>query len=231
MTPKIKLLLVDDEQIIRNAYVRLISQRYPEIEILLAENGIEALARIEAHHPNVMMLDLGMSKMGGLKVLEAMKHANHIVPTLIVSAYDTEELLPAMRTASAQPNLESLKKPVSKSELYAALDRLFARGQSLPSSNALEAVHANTDMPLVAPAPAETVITAPTATPEPTEPVTEPLVTEPPATNRTPPIQPSTPQPTSQPAQSPSPVHRYGWMLIAALILLTLLSVLFVVGS
>jgi len=131
MTSKVKLLLVDDEQIIRNSYIRLISQRYPDIEILLAENGIEALASIEAHHPNFMILDLGMSKMGGLKVLEAMKKNNHIVPTLIVSAYDTEDLLPAMRTASEQPHLDSLQKPVSSSKLYAALEGLFKRGRSL----------------------------------------------------------------------------------------------------
>jgi CheY-like chemotaxis protein len=73
MTPKI--LIVDDEPHIR----LLISQTLEELEdrgceLLTADNGVAALAVIQAEQPNLVFLDVMMPKLDGFEVCRTVKH-------------------------------------------------------------------------------------------------------------------------------------------------------------
>lgn len=81
------LLLVDDEAIIRKAFSRMITKEYPQVKIVLAEHGLEALDMVAEHHPDMMILDLGMMHMGGFEVLQQLAQRNQVIPTLVMSAY------------------------------------------------------------------------------------------------------------------------------------------------
>ncbi len=122
-----KLLLVDDEAIIRKAFSRMISKEYPALEVVLAEHGLEALEMVATHHPDMMILDLGMMHMGGFEVLQQLAKRNQSIPTLVMSAYDMDDVMDLMVDASQQPDIAFIKKPVEREVFMTALARLIER--------------------------------------------------------------------------------------------------------
>ena len=61
----IKVLVVDDSTVVRKIIVGIIT-KHPEIEVITASNGIEALEKIEVENPDVVTLDIDMPHMNGL---------------------------------------------------------------------------------------------------------------------------------------------------------------------
>jgi DNA-binding response OmpR family regulator len=70
-----KILIVDDEAHIRILLERtLIDFEDEGVEILMAENGEEALELIKTEKPNLVFLDVMMPKMNGFDVCNAVKN-------------------------------------------------------------------------------------------------------------------------------------------------------------
>lgn len=69
-----KLLIVDDE-----AHIRMLIEQTLEdleddgVELLFAENGLEALELIQEERPNLVFLDVMMPKMNGMEVCQKVK--------------------------------------------------------------------------------------------------------------------------------------------------------------
>lgn len=69
-----KILIADDEANIRILMEQVLEKLEDEgVELLIAENGKEALAIIEDEKPNLVFLDMMMPKMNGLDVCRAVK--------------------------------------------------------------------------------------------------------------------------------------------------------------
>lgn len=62
----IKILLVDDEPNILIPLEFLVQQQ--GYQVIKATNGLEALAAVETHHPDIMVLDVMMPGMDGFEV-------------------------------------------------------------------------------------------------------------------------------------------------------------------
>lgn len=72
------ILVADDEPFIRNIICEILSQ---EFNMITAENGEEALAKIKSAKPSLIVLDIDMPKMTGhqvCKVLRSDKDIKHI---------------------------------------------------------------------------------------------------------------------------------------------------------
>lgn len=66
-----KVLIVDDEPAIITMYrTKLLEEGF---EVVVSEDGEEAIARAKADRPDVILLDLIMPKVNGLDVLKALK--------------------------------------------------------------------------------------------------------------------------------------------------------------
>jgi len=82
---EITLLYVEDDAQTRDVITLMISRKFPELTLLLAENGREGLDLFRAHHPDVIMTDIlmpgidGISMCREIKILE--KNARIIVLT------------------------------------------------------------------------------------------------------------------------------------------------------
>jgi two-component system KDP operon response regulator KdpE len=78
----VKILIADDDpQILRALRVMLGARGY---DVLLARTGAEALAVATKQHPDLVMLDLGMPHLDGLRVIEGLRGWS-AVPILVVS--------------------------------------------------------------------------------------------------------------------------------------------------
>ena len=88
-----KVLIVEDDQFLANAYrVKLTKQGF---EIQLAGNGIEALEILKSFMPDVIITDLVMPEMDGFAFLEALRSDPTIsgIPVVVSSSLgQTEDL-------------------------------------------------------------------------------------------------------------------------------------------
>lgn len=85
--PRQTILIVDDEpQIQRFLGHALTAAGY---DTVLAANGHEALSRLAAHEPDLMILDLGLPDMNGKEVIERLRLRSDL-PVIVLSAHDQE---------------------------------------------------------------------------------------------------------------------------------------------
>src|SRR5262245_38695442 len=84
---KIRALIVDDEPIARRG-IRLHLESQPRIEVIgECVNGLEAVAAIQEHSPDLVFLDVQMPEMDGFEVIQAVGCEQ--MPTVVfVTAYD-----------------------------------------------------------------------------------------------------------------------------------------------
>jgi len=87
----IKVLVVDDALADRALVSGLIGKRL-ESTILEAPDGRQALALIEAQHPDIVITDLQMPEMNGLELVTAVKANFPDIPVLLMTAQGSEEI-------------------------------------------------------------------------------------------------------------------------------------------
>jgi len=78
-----KVLVVDDNPVSREL-VREVLQS-PDIEVLEASNGQEALDRITASFPDLVLLDLRMPGMGGFNVLQEIRQSPRLCSIRVIA--------------------------------------------------------------------------------------------------------------------------------------------------
>lgn len=116
-----KILLIDDEKIIRDGLQAMIS-RMPGLafEIGQAGDGEEALRAAEGMEPDVLLLDVRMPNMDGLAFLERYRAGGGRGKVLILSGYGEFDYA---KKAIQYGAFDYLLKPVQRSVLFAALKR------------------------------------------------------------------------------------------------------------
>ncbi|MBI5575571.1 MAG: response regulator [Deltaproteobacteria bacterium] len=80
-----KILVVDDEENIRELYRDELSEEGYSVE--LAENGQAALSKFEKFQPDLVTLDVMMPGMNGIEVLRRIREKNPSVPVLLLTAF------------------------------------------------------------------------------------------------------------------------------------------------
>lgn len=102
-----KVVIADDSEAVRLLF-RATLDTHPDIEVLgEAANGVEALAAVHAHEPDVLVLDLSMPEMDGLQVLLAMRADESIGTRVVVlSGYARDRLAPIVLESGAVAYLE-----------------------------------------------------------------------------------------------------------------------------
>lgn len=87
MAEQTKILIVDDEKVIRNGCRRVLVDN--EYQVLCAENGCEAMSIIEKEEVDIILLDLKMPEMGGEEVLEQVCKLYPNIIVIIITGHGT----------------------------------------------------------------------------------------------------------------------------------------------
>ena len=83
----ISIIIAEDQNMLRQAMVQLI-KLHGDFEILAdVDNGLDAIKIIEAHHPDVVILDIEMSGMTGLEVLAEIRKKHLNIKVIIVTTF------------------------------------------------------------------------------------------------------------------------------------------------
>ena len=115
----IKILIADDEPSVLEIMARKVASS--EFQVIMARDGIEAWEKIEAHHPDIVLLDLVMPRMDGFEVLSRLRKtppSNKWVPAIIISAND--EVLNMQKTFELQAD-HYLTKPCTIEDILKAI--------------------------------------------------------------------------------------------------------------
>lgn len=115
-------LIVEDEPLLRAELRDQLRALWPELELAgEAENGIEAIAQLEALRPDVVFLDI---QIPGLNGLEVARHIPESAQIVFVTAY-AEHALQAFEAGAA----DYLVKPLNTARLLQTIKRLKTRSR------------------------------------------------------------------------------------------------------
>jgi CheY-like chemotaxis protein len=123
------ILIVDDQPFM----VRLIQFNLERagFQIISARNGREAIEQAEARQPDLIVMDVMMSEMDGLKALSELKRreTTQRIPVILITA---KGQMLTRQEAEAQGAALLLSKPFSPTQLQHAIRRLLAGDSPIP---------------------------------------------------------------------------------------------------
>jgi DNA-binding response OmpR family regulator len=122
-----RILVVDDEQPLRHALVRFFENCGFQVDS--ASNGIEALDKLGAKPPDLMILDVRMPEMGGVDLLAAMRRLGVKATVIMLTANEDIEIAKRCLDLGAR---DYLTKPVSLSTLEKAVQWQLSAALNAP---------------------------------------------------------------------------------------------------
>tara|TARA_R110000782_G_scaffold166718_1_gene258618 strand:+ start:1663 stop:2397 length:735 start_codon:yes stop_codon:yes gene_type:complete len=120
-----KILIVDDEALARERLHDLVIELYPDAITIEAINGIDALDKISAHSPEIILLDIRMPGMDGLELANHLLHLDSPPAIVFTTAYQDHTL-----SAFDANAVDYLLKPIRKERLKIAIERAAVVSQS-----------------------------------------------------------------------------------------------------
>lgn len=156
MSDTIRVLLTDDHAVLR-AGLRALLDREPDMRVVgEATTGEEAVERVEALRPDVVVMDLSMPGAGGLEATRQITALGHGTRVLVLTVHAEEEyLLPVLEAGgsgyvtktSADEDLTRAIRTVARGDvfLYPTAATLLLRGFNAKSERGQDPLERLTD--------------------------------------------------------------------------------------
>jgi len=123
MNNRICCVIAEDEQIFRDALIKLLAVQWPELDVVAAcEDGAEALEAIAEHQPSIAFLDIRMPGLSGMDVAAATASISPTTQIVFVTAYNQYAI-----DAFEKGAIDYLLKPIDPKRLANTIQRLQAR--------------------------------------------------------------------------------------------------------
>ena len=130
----VRILIVDDQKIVREG-IKILLEKSADIEIIGdAVDGNEGLKKVELLKPDIVMLDINMPGISGLAVAKKIRFQFPEIKIIMLSSHEDEEYVKKATEAGAKGYL---LKDASSQELEWSI-RLVNRGYSAIKSELLE---------------------------------------------------------------------------------------------
>jgi DNA-binding NtrC family response regulator len=115
MDDKTRILVVDDEEVVRLSHIRTLASIHCDVEVV--RDGNEALQVMQQRPADVVLLDLRMPGMDGMSVLRAIKERWPDSEVIIITGYPTIE---SAKEAVRLGAYDYLAKPVGPADVINA---------------------------------------------------------------------------------------------------------------
>ncbi len=126
---EIRIIVVDDQAVVRQGFVSLISTVADMRVIAEGTNGREAVALYREHRPDVVLMDLRMPEMGGVEAISTIRREFSDAKVSVLTTYDGDEDIYRSLQAGAQGYL---LKDMFFEELESAIRAVHAGGRKIP---------------------------------------------------------------------------------------------------
>ena len=115
LTKNLSVLIVEDELALRESFQFLLQNLFAEVDT--AEDGQEALNKMDERDYDIVLTDLSMPRMSGLRLVDTIRKKSPSQIVVAISAHDDEEFSEAL----APYNVKLLTKPLEMDELFETL--------------------------------------------------------------------------------------------------------------
>ena len=96
-----RVLIVEDSPLFRKLLKETLHSRFPSMDISEAENGKEALQKVDALPPDLIFMDIKLPGENGLELTAKIKTKYPNVTVIVLTSYDTQEYREAATQAKA----------------------------------------------------------------------------------------------------------------------------------
>jgi chemosensory pili system protein ChpA (sensor histidine kinase/response regulator) len=118
-----RIMVVDDSITVRKVTSRLLERQ--GMDVVAAKDGVDAVAKLQDFHPDVMLLDIEMPRMDGFEVARHMKNSEELkdIPIIIITSRTGEK----HREMAMELGVKRyLGKPYQEAELMDNINELLA---------------------------------------------------------------------------------------------------------
>ena len=123
MTTSLRVLIVDDDQFVRSVLRDMLAPS--GYQCSEARDGVEALERVRADCPDVVLLDLLMPNMSGIQVLEEICRTHPRSRVVVITSLASDALLARALAAGASGYVV---KPFHRIEIQEAVQHALRAG-------------------------------------------------------------------------------------------------------
>lgn len=125
MSPALRILIVDDHELVRKG-LRAVLESRPGWKVCgEASNGREAVERAREHRPDVVIMDLTLPELNGLQATRQIRAALPATEVLILTMHHSEQLVHEVLSAGARGYL---LKTDAGDAVFDAIEALIRRG-------------------------------------------------------------------------------------------------------
>ena len=118
------VMVVDDSVTVRKVTSRLLERN--GMNVLTAKDGVDAIAQLQEHKPDIMLLDIEMPRMDGFEVATLVRHDERLkdLPIIMITSRTGEKHRERAMTIGVN---EYLGKPYQESDLLENIQKLVKR--------------------------------------------------------------------------------------------------------
>ena len=120
---KKKILVIDDERAVRNAF--MLTFENTDYEINTAESGMEGIEKIKRNAYNLVFLDLKMPHMDGVETLTYIRDYDKNLMVYIFTAFHQDFFVELEKASKKGLNFEIVQKPLDGDQLKTLVDNLL----------------------------------------------------------------------------------------------------------
>lgn len=134
MSNKIRIMVIDDQAVVRQGFVALINTVADMEVIAEGINGQQAIALYSQHAPDITLIDLRMPVVGGVEAITAIRSKFPDARLIVLTTYDGDEDIYRSLQAGAKGYL---LKDVFFEELETAIRTVHAGSRHIPAAIAM----------------------------------------------------------------------------------------------
>src|SRR4051812_4892606 len=101
MTTQLNLLLVDDSPADRDAVMRVLSESFPDAELIDVGTLQDGIARVRRRLPDCVLVDAELPAHASLGLLTAVKEMDARIPVIALASSEPLDILPQLLEAGA----------------------------------------------------------------------------------------------------------------------------------
>jgi DNA-binding NarL/FixJ family response regulator len=125
----IRVLIVEDHNVVRQGLVALLNVAEGLKVVGEAADGVEAIAQIRKHQPDITLIDLRLPRMSGVDVIERIRMETPQARFIVLTTYDGDEDIYRALKAGARAYL---LKGMTSEELIATIRAVHAGKSHIP---------------------------------------------------------------------------------------------------
>jgi YesN/AraC family two-component response regulator len=114
----LSILVVEDDELIRRLLKTLIAMKFPDVPLYVAENGRMGLDLFVEHTPELVITDVNMPVMNGIRMAGEIRSIKADTRIIVVTAYDDADTVGKFKKIGFN---DYLVKPIDFGRLCAAI--------------------------------------------------------------------------------------------------------------